>query len=68
MDRVVASYGDKLSGITTGDSLKSFAEWSLLDDGRIVFYAGLSGNKPLWTGSTIVFIETESLFLFDDEI
>ena len=49
MDRVVASYGDKLSGITTGDSLKSFAEWSLLDDGRIIFYAGLSGNKKgIW--------------------
>ena len=24
-------------------------------------------NKPLWTGSTIVFIETESLFLFNNE-
>ena len=25
-------------------------------------------NKPLWTESTIVFVQTESLMLFDDEI
>ncbi|MCK5206696.1 MAG: hypothetical protein KAQ79_01700, partial [Cyclobacteriaceae bacterium] len=49
MDRVVASYGDKLPGITTGDSLQSFMEWTLLDDGRIIFYGSLSGNqKGIW--------------------
>ena len=48
-ERVVALLGDKLPGITTGDSLINILEWTFLDDNRIVFYGALSGNKKgIW--------------------
>lgn len=49
VDRVVATKGEQLLGAAPGELLDEMGMWNLLDDGRVIFFAGLSNDKKgIW--------------------